>query len=673
MTEFLYILENASMPGLLKIGRTDRTVAERVDELSAHTGVPTGFLVVKEYPVLDSMEAERLVHERLADYRVSENREFFRLEPDDAVTIIDSILVQAVPKPRDFDREDDLVARAIPVIARIGIARPSILQEALDISYDEALFVIQTLRGRGVLGEQNILKVSIPCETSPAPEQPVAPPHDQPGFYQLPSFDLLRSSPAFSHPVNVRQQLMATARLIQKTLTKLDIEVSLGDITMGAAVTTYRLHLAPGVLVDQVQTHAKEIALALKVESVRITISHDAANAVDVEVPNADRIKIALRDVLATEVWVNSSGKLPLALGHDLYGRPVVVDLAALPHLWIAGASGSGKSVCANSIVASLLFRFSPGQVRFVMIDFRGVEFQLYASLPHLVLPIATDAEKAALSLRWAASEVEKRFLLFGRLGVNNIGAYNVCRKPTVPPRSEPPVLDLSGEIDEVIVQPDEDLSFPETLSYIVILISGLESLLTSRNSEFMQSLDYLSRNSRPSGVHLVLISDRPALNVVPDALSVEIPSRIALRCESRSASRSFLREPGAECMTGAGDMLFIEKMESSPVRLQGAYISDTEILRVVDFIYRQEKPSFLPEFSQQFGPTPAVDEDEELIQQCIEVIRYEQKASVTFLQRRFRLGYTRAVRILDELEARGIVGPSKGAEPREVLIGNRG
>lgn len=670
MTEFVYILENSSMPGLLKIGRTDRSVAERVEELSAHTGVPTGFTVVKEYPVLDSMEAERVVHERLADYRVSENREFFRLESEDAVAIIDSLFAQVAPKPRDFEREDELVANAIPVIAKIGVARPSMLQEALDISYKEALFVIQILRGRGVLGEQNELKASVPRETSPVPEQPAAPSGAQLGFYQLPSFDLLRPSPKFSHPDNVREQLMATARRVQQTLAKLDIEVSVGDITMGAAVTSYRLHLAPGVVVEQVQNHAKEIAAVLKSEPVRITIPRDAANAVDVEVPNTNRIKIALRDVLVTEAWCNSPGMLPLALGHDLYGRPVVTDLAALPHLWIAGASGSGKTVCANTIVAALLFRFSPDQMRFLMIDPSGVELQLYVSLPHLVLPVVTDFAKAALALRWAASEVEKRFLLFGRVGVNNIGTYNTCHKPTAQPRTKPSVLDLPGGIDEEVVYPTENLNFPEKLSNIVILISGLETLLASKNPEITQSLDYLARNARPSGVHLVLISDRPTQNVVPDALSAEIPSRIALRCESRGAARSFLGESGAECLTGAGDMLFVENRGSSPLRLQGAYISDIEIIRVLDFIYRQAKPSFLPDLCQQLGPSAPIDEDEEFIQQCIETVRTEQLATPALLQRRFRLGYTRAARILDELENRGIVGPSKGAEPRDVLVG---
>jgi S-DNA-T family DNA segregation ATPase FtsK/SpoIIIE len=285
-----------------------------------------------------------------------------------------------------------------------------------------------------------------------------------------------------------------------------------------------------------------------------------------------------------------------------------------------------------------------------------------------LICPIVPDVAKAARVLRWAASEVEKRFYIFSRVGVNNITRYNSRLVSPPPPPAKPSVSDYLDELEEEIVNPTEDLVLPPKLSQIVILISGIETLLASRNPEILQSLDFLLRNARPSGVHLVLISDRSGLNVIPEHISAEIPSRVALRFESRAASRSFLGEPGAECLTGSGDMLFVPKRGASAIRLQGALISDSEIIQVVGFIAQQANPSFLPDLHKD--SSSKIDEDEELIQQCIEVVRVEQMATPALLQRRFRLGYTRAARILDELENRGIVGPSKGAESRAILVG---
>lgn len=378
-----------------------------------------------------------------------------------------------------------------------------------------------------------------------------------------------------------------------------------------------------------------------------------------------------------------------------MYGHLIIADLAEMPHMLIAGSTGSGKSVCINSIIASLLYRFSPDQLRFVMIDPKVVELQLYNSLPHLVVPVVTDPKKVVLALRWVVNEMEKRYQIFAKVGVRNIKSFNEReRKPVEPVK--PPVEDLplfakkdktepnadgfAVELDkEIIVPRDDDIVIPDKLSYVVVIIDELADLMLVAPAEVEMAIARITQMARAAGIHCIVATQRPSVDVITGVIKANIPARIAFQVAAKVDSRTILDSMGADKLLGKGDMLYLPPGSPKLTRVQGVLITDSEIQSLVDFIGKQAKPSYEVEITQQlskpstgsssFDGNQGADEDEELINQCIEVIRSEGKASVSLLQRRLRLGYGRAARIMDELEDRGIVGPNKGAEPRDILI----
>jgi S-DNA-T family DNA segregation ATPase FtsK/SpoIIIE len=532
-----------------------------------------------------------------------------------------------------------------------------------------------------------------PAKPKPAPKKPkpitVA---STPliGNYQLPSIDFLQHPDPTLKPTESKEELMANARLMQQTLAQFDIEVSLGDITKGPTITRYELHPAPGVKLEKITALNNNIAAALKAERIHILAPVPGKSSVGVEVPNLVKTKVIMRDLLESEEWRTTKAKVPLALGKDVYGNPIVADLSEMPHLLIAGSTGSGKSVCINAIISSLLYRFSPDQLRFVMIDPKVVELQQYNMLPHLVVPVVTDPKKVILALRWVVNEMEKRYQIFARVGVRNIGGFNARpkNKPLPPKEPELPLMarkekvepgadGFAVEVDEEIVVPrEEDIVIPEKLSYIVVIIDELADLMLVAPADVEMAIARITQMARAAGIHCIVATQRPSVDVITGVIKANIPARIAFQVAAKVDSRTILDAMGADKLLGKGDMLYLPPGSAKLIRAQGALITDQEIQSIVDFIARQGKPSYEMEIHQQlakpsssFEEESGIDEDEEIIQQCIEVIRSEQKASVSLLQRRLRLGYGRAARIMDELENRGIVGPSKGAEPRDILI----
>jgi len=510
------------------------------------------------------------------------------------------------------------------------------------------------------------------------------------GNYQLPSMDFLQHADLTVKPTESKEELMANARLMQQTLAQFDIEVSLGDITKGPTITRYELHPAPGVKLEKIQGLGNNLAAALKAERIHILAPVPGKSSVGIEVPNLIKTKVIMRDLFESDEWRNSKARIPIALGKDVYGHPIVADLAEMPHMLIAGSTGSGKSVCINSIIASLLYRFSPDQLRFVMIDPKVVELQQYNALPHLVVPVVTDPKKVLLALRWVVNEMEKRYKIFARVGVRNVKSFNdrPKNKPLPEQEMELPLAakkekveagadGFAVEIDEEIIVPrEEDIIIPEKLSYIVVIIDELADLMLVAPADVEMAIARITQMARAAGIHCIVATQRPSVDVITGVIKANIPARIAFQVASRVDSRTILDAMGADKLLGKGDMLFLPPGSAKLNRAQGALITDQELENIVGFIAKQGKPSYEMEIHQQLSkPTPntdiesGIDEDEELIQQCIEVIRSEQKASVSLMQRRLRLGYTRAARIMDELEGRGIVGPSKGAEPRDILI----
>ncbi len=543
-------------------------------------------------------------------------------------------------------------------------------------------------------GESNGIPV-----TAPAPRPKPVPRKPKPitvaatpliGNYRLPSMDFLQHPDPLLKPTESKEELMANARLMQQTLAQFDIDVSLGDITKGPTITRYELHPAPGVKLEKITALSNNIAAALKAERIHILAPVPGKSSVGVEVPNLVKTKVIMRDLLESEEWRNTRARIPLALGKDVYGHPIVADLAEMPHLMIAGSTGSGKSVCINAIIASLLYRFSPDQLRFVMIDPKVVELQHYNTLPHLVVPVVTDPKKVILALRWVVNEMEKRYQIFARVGVRNIATFNSRPKNKPMPPSEPELLLMAKkekvepgaegfavEVDEQIVVPrEEDIVIPEKLSYIVVIIDELADLMLVAPADVEMAIARITQMARAAGIHCIVATQRPSVDVITGVIKANIPARIAFQVAAKVDSRTILDAMGADKLLGKGDMLYLPPGSARLIRAQGALITDQEIQSVVDFIAAQAKPSYEVEIHQQlskpasaYGDESGCGEDEEIMQQCIEVIRSEQKASVSLLQRRLRLGYGRAARIMDELENRGIVGPSKGAEPRDILI----
>jgi S-DNA-T family DNA segregation ATPase FtsK/SpoIIIE len=531
-----------------------------------------------------------------------------------------------------------------------------------------------------------------------APARPRAPRKPKPitvaqtpmiGNYQLPPMDFLQHADMTAKPTESKEELMANARLMQQTLAQFEIEVSLGDITKGPTITRYELHPAPGVKLEKITALNNNLAAAVKAERIHILAPVPGKSSVGIEVPNPVKTMVIVRDLFESDEWRNSKAKIPIALGKDVYGHPIIADLAEMPHLLIAGSTGSGKSVCINAIITSLLYRFSPDQLRFVMIDPKVVELQYYNALPHLVVPVVTDPKKVILALRWVVNEMEKRYQIFARVGVRNIGSFNsrpnkklVPQEPELPltakrEKVEPGADGFAVEVDEQIVVPrDEDIVIPEKLSYIVVIIDELADLMLVAPADVEMAIARITQMARAAGIHCIVATQRPSVDVITGVIKANIPARIAFQVAAKVDSRTILDAMGADKLLGKGDMLYLPPGSGKLIRAQGALITDHEIQSVVDFIAKQGKPSYEVEIHKQlskpaseFGNESGIDEDEEIIQQCIEVIRSEQKASVSLLQRRLRLGYGRAARIMDELENRGIVGESKGAEPREILI----
>jgi len=544
-----------------------------------------------------------------------------------------------------------------------------------------------------VVPEEGVPAVA-PAKPKPAPRKPrqiavAATPKI--GNYELPPLDFLQQADTTLKPTETKEELMANARLMQQTLAQFDIEVSPGDITKGPTITRYELHPAPGVKLEKIVALSNNIAAALKAERINILAPVPGKSSVGVEVPNLVKTKVIVRDLFEAEEWRASKARIPVALGKDVYGAPIIADLAEMPHLLIAGSTGSGKSVCINTIIASLLYRFPPDKLRFVMIDPKVVELQQYNALPHLVVPVVTDPKKVILALRWVVNEMEKRYQIFARVGVRNIRSFNERpkNKPVVPKEPELPLMakkekvevssdGFAVELDEEIVVPrDEEIVIPDYLSYIVVIIDELADLMLVAPAEVEMAIARITQMARAAGIHCIVATQRPSVDVITGVIKANIPARIAFQVAAKVDSRTILDAMGADKLLGKGDMLYLPPGSAKLIRIQGALITDAELENVVAFIAKQGKPSYEVEIHQQLqkaGAEMEVEsggsgEDEDLIEQCIEVIRSEQKASVSLLQRRLRLGYTRAARIMDELEDRGIVGPNKGAEPRDILI----
>jgi len=511
--------------------------------------------------------------------------------------------------------------------------------------------------------------------------------------YVLPSLELLSAPAGRARDAGLNEdQLNRNLALIIETLKRFGVEAEGREITPGATITRYEVYPGEGVRVDKISSLKRDLSRVLCAERIHILAPIPGKDTVGIEIANSSKVAVFLRELLESKDWKNTSAKIPIALGKDVYGKTLVADLAAMPHLLIGGTTGSGKSVCLNCILMSLLFRFKPEDLRLILIDPKQVEMQVYNVIPHLVVPVVTDPKKVMLALRWVINEMETRYRILAKVGVRNIAGFNArARNATPAPAAESPQLeflhvnldDESGE-DEVNadetqgppirVPREDDLVIPGKLPYIVIIVDELADLMQTAPADVESAIARLTAKARAAGIHLIVATQTPRREVVTGVIKTNIPARIAFQVPSGLDSRVILDENGAENLLGKGDLLYRPPGVAGFTRGQGAFVSDQEVQNVVDRVGSQADAQFAPELDAKLsGRAPAEmeisEEDKQLIYECFDVIRQEKKASTSNLQRRLRLGYNRAAYVIDYLEKVGVLGPPDGAKPREILV----
>jgi len=479
-------------------------------------------------------------------------------------------------------------------------------------------------------------------KTSASPE-PVMPVErmEEVKLYTPPSLELLNSPPPVEDR-EIKDDLTENSHILEEVLSDFDIEAKVIEVNRGPVITRYELEPGAGVKVHRITSLSDNIALAMKAQSVRIVAPVPGKGTIGVEVPNTKGVFVYLKEIIETEDYNDEESILKLALGKDIAGDPVIVDLGTMPHLLIAGATGSGKTVCVNSIITSVLFNASPEEVRFIMVDPKKVELAPFNDLPHLLCPVVTDYKKVPLALEWLVREMEKRYELFARCGVRNIDFYN--RKAN-----------------------EENW---QRLYYIVVIIDELADLMLVAQQEIESAITRLAQLSRAVGIHMILATQRPSVNVITGVIKANFPARISFKVASKVDSRTVLDRNGAEKLLGRGDMLVVQPSSDKPVRAQGGLVSDDEIDRVTGFIKKQRKA----EYEADLIKAPKKDKGskfhrDEIYDEAVRILFETRQASVSMLQRKLGVGYTKAARLIDMMEDDGIVGPYQGSKPREILV----
>ncbi len=475
----------------------------------------------------------------------------------------------------------------------------------------------------------------------PAPAEPAEKP------YVFPPINLLGRDPGNSGGSGILEQ-QKNGRKLEMTLKSFGVEARVINVSAGPTVTRYEVSPSQGVKVSKIVNLADDIALNLAASGIRIEAPIPGKAAVGIEVPNKETKSVYLRTVLESDAFRKHPSKLAFALGEDITGNPIVTDIAKMPHLLIAGATGSGKSVCINTLITSILYKADPKEVKLLLVDPKVVELSVYNGIPHLLIPVVTDPKKASAALNWAVREMLERYNDFAACGVRDIKGFNAMKEEKGEPEAKMP--------------------------QIVIIIDELADLMMAAPGEVEDSICRLAQMARAAGMHLIIATQRPSVDVITGVIKANIPSRLAFAVSSGIDSRTILDMVGAEKLLGKGDMLFYPSGQSKPSRIQGAFVTDKEVEQIVDFLRKSSRPGYTQEMVDQItavaknagGPS---EETDEFFEQAVDLILEKEKASVSMLQRQFRIGYNRAARLMDELERRGLVGPEEGSKPRKVLI----
>ena len=480
--------------------------------------------------------------------------------------------------------------------------------------------------------------------------------------WKAPDFSLLEQSQAPADAGDVEQN----ARTIKNTLSEFNIEVEMEAANIGPRVTQYTLVPQSGVKLSRIENLSDNIALNLAAEAIRVEAPIPGKRAVGIEIPNLKSADVRLYSVLDSKEWKNSHDPLTFAIGKDISGHPVVGNLAKMPHLLIAGQTGSGKSVMMNALLTSLLYRHSPSELKLIMVDPKVVEMTAYEDIPHLLTPIINDSEKALSALRWAVNEMERRYRVLADEKIKEIKSYNkhVISKNEKIKKNTP-----EGEEPKLL----------EPLPYIVIVVDELADLMMAASKDVEAMIVRIAQKARAVGIHLVLATQKPVVSVVTGLIKGNVPSRIAFKVAANGDSRTILDRGGAEKLLGYGDMLFYMNGASNLKRVQGAWVTDEEVLRVTNFIRSQGPPQYNDEVISQPVQTPSSmgglvmnggsSSIDETFETAVKIVIEARKASTSYLQRRLGIGYSRAAKLIDDMEDKGIVGPPNGSKPREVLV----
>lgn len=466
--------------------------------------------------------------------------------------------------------------------------------------------------------------------------------------YLFPSMDLLNINSKLKLKNEDKKDLIENANKLEETLSNFGVEAKVVQVTKGPSVTRFELQPSPGVKVSKIVNLQDDIALGLAANGVRMEAPIPGKAAIGIEVPNKKQSPVFLREVLDSKEFTNTNKNLAFALGKDITGKCIVGDLSKMPHMLIAGATGSGKSVCINSLIISLLYKYSPEQVKLLMVDPKVVELSVYNGIPHLLIPVVTDPKKAAGALNWAVNEMNKRYNLFSQMKVKNIESYNK--------------LFDKGEIQE-------------KLPYIVVIVDELADLMMACPNDVEDYICRLAQMARAAGMHLIIATQRPSVDVITGVIKANIPSRVSFAVSSGTDSRTILDQVGAEKLLGRGDMLYYPIGENKPVRVQGAFISEEEVENVVEFIKESDEnidysEDILNHINNEVTTESVItNEGDELLEEAMKIVVEYQQASTSFIQRKLRVGFNRASRIMDELEERGIISEKDGSKPRQVLI----
>ena len=466
--------------------------------------------------------------------------------------------------------------------------------------------------------------------------------------YLFPSMDLLNINSKLKLKNEDKKDLIENANKLEETLSNFGVEAKVVQVTKGPSVTRFELQPSPGVKVSKIVNLQDDIALGLAANGVRMESPIPGKAAIGIEVPNKKQSPVFLREVLDSKEFTNTNKNLAFALGKDITGKCIVGDLSKMPHMLIAGATGSGKSVCINSLIISLLYKYSPEQVKLLMVDPKVVELSVYNGIPHLLIPVVTDPKKAAGALNWAVNEMNKRYNLFSQMKVKNIESYNK--------------LFDKGEIQE-------------KLPYIVVIVDELADLMMACPNDVEDYICRLAQMARAAGMHLIIATQRPSVDVITGVIKANIPSRVSFAVSSGTDSRTILDQVGAEKLLGRGDMLYYPIGENKPVRVQGAFISEEEVENVVEFIKQSDEDidyseDILNHINNEVTAESVItNEVDELLEEAMKIVVEYQQASTSFIQRKLRVGFNRASRIMDELEERGIISEKDGSKPRQVLI----